>query len=168
MSPRAVLLLVIAACAVLPGCGNKPPDKPPLGPETCDNKKDDNGDGKVDCADPKCFKVVRCLGAGEVCDNGADDNGDGKADCLDPMCNGQSCGSGCACVATVASENDCSDLTDNDGDGKTDCLDPDCQSAAACSDGGSGGGSGSGGGAGVGGGSAGGSGGGSAGGSGGG
>ncbi len=143
MLPRVVLFSLIAA-----GCGARPPEVVPLGPETCDNKKDDNGDGKVDCADPKCFKIARCLGATEVCDNSLDDNGDGQVDCHDPLCNGQGCGIGCVCVALSPSENNCRDTLDNDFDQLTDCADPDCRQALGCGDGG-----GSGGGTGVGGGS---------------
>ncbi len=133
MLPRVVLFSLIAA-----GCGNKPPEPVPLGPETCDNKKDDNGDGKVDCADPKCFKATRCLGATEVCDNGLDDNSDGQVDCNDPLCNGQGCGIGCVCIALSPSENNCGDAVDNDFDQLTDCADPDCSQAIGCSDGGGG------------------------------
>jgi subtilisin-like proprotein convertase family protein len=39
------------------------PDAAPdamLGPETCDNSVDDNGDGKADCEDPKCGEFFPC------------------------------------------------------------------------------------------------------------
>ena len=136
MSPRAVLLFV--ACLMVAACGDKPPGPPVLGPEICDNKKDDNGDGKVDCADPKCFKDVKCSGTSERCDNGIDDNGNGKTDCMDPMCEGQACGPGCVCVFSVKSESDCGNQLDDDGDGLTDCADPDCAPFPICMDGGGG------------------------------
>ena len=41
------------------------------------NVADLNGDGKVDCADPKCFKDVKCAGGLELCDDRIDNNGDG-------------------------------------------------------------------------------------------
>jgi len=58
MRSGLVFALIILACG-------KPaaPPPPPLGPETCDNGKDDNGDQKVDCADPKCFSAAVCSAA---------------------------------------------------------------------------------------------------------
>ncbi len=89
-------ILVLALLGA--GCGTKPPAPGPLGPETCNNKADDNGDGKVDCLDPKCFADVACRGMAERCDNDIDDNNDTLADCADPLCAGQSCGFDCTCI----------------------------------------------------------------------
>jgi hypothetical protein len=36
-------------------------DKGPLGPEDCQNGFDDNGDGLVDCEDPKCQQGYQCV-----------------------------------------------------------------------------------------------------------
>lgn len=52
----------------------------------CFNEEDDDGDGRVDCADPDCRPTVTCIGFPEVCDNGVDDNGDDIVDCDDLYC----------------------------------------------------------------------------------
>ena len=99
MSQRIFLAAVVGA-AIAVACSGPPPVGPGPGtnPEICDNKQDDNGDGKVDCADPKCFSAINCNGISELCDNGVDDNNDGKIDCADPLCDGQNCGLNCLCV----------------------------------------------------------------------
>ena len=51
MSSRLTLLILAAALGS--ACGTKPPVPGPPGPEICNNKTDDNGDGKVDCARPQ-------------------------------------------------------------------------------------------------------------------
>lgn len=68
-----------------------------LGPETCTNGIDDNGDGKIDCFDPKCIDTSGCA-FGEICDNARDDNSNRLVDCADPQCEGQGCGPSCLCV----------------------------------------------------------------------
>ncbi|HEY1087125.1 MAG TPA: hypothetical protein VGE37_05495, partial [Archangium sp.] len=79
------LSIPLLAAVIMAACGTTPPEPGPLGPETCDNRKDDNGDGKVDCADPKCFTDAKCRGApAERCDNQIDDNDDRLTDCADP------------------------------------------------------------------------------------
>lgn len=52
--------------------------------EACDNASDDNGNGKIDCADPLCDQYPACMEA--LCADGNDDNGDGFADCDDQDC----------------------------------------------------------------------------------
>lgn len=89
----------VLACALVLSCGGVTPRR--LGPENCTNKIDDNGDGKVDCSDPKCFDDEACQGQVEKCDNDIDDNVDGKVDCLDVQCVAQSCGQGCTCIGGV-------------------------------------------------------------------
>ncbi|MEW5743609.1 MAG: hypothetical protein AB1938_32155, partial [Myxococcota bacterium] len=89
----AALALAFAAFA----CGGAPPNNPP-GPETCDNGKDDNGDGKTDCLDPKCFSHSHCKVTVEDCGNDSDDNNDGLIDCADPSCAGRECGFECTCL----------------------------------------------------------------------
>jgi hypothetical protein len=81
-------------------CGGPPPHPNP-GPETCDNGKDDNGDGKVDCLDPKCFSHPHCKVTVETCANDSDDNADGLIDCADPTCAGRECGVNCTCLNGV-------------------------------------------------------------------
>jgi hypothetical protein len=70
----------------------------PNPPEICDNGIDDDGDHYVDCADPNCTSVGKCLNcnAGKPpapefgparCKDGQDNDCDGKADCKDDDCN---------------------------------------------------------------------------------
>ncbi len=101
MSSRLTLSILAALVGTACACGTKPPATGPLGPETCNNKMDDNGDGKADCLDPKCFGDAACRGMGERCDNDIDDNGDMLADCADPLCAGQPCGFTCTCIGGI-------------------------------------------------------------------
>jgi hypothetical protein len=61
-------------------------------PRACQNGGDDDGDGRVDCEDPDCARLIFCVGyrpperTPERCANGVDDDGDGRADCDDPEC----------------------------------------------------------------------------------
>ena len=52
--------------------------------ESCDNNREDDLDGQVDCEDSDCARHNACLV--EICDNGEDDDGDGAADCDDSDC----------------------------------------------------------------------------------
>ncbi|MAM47081.1 MAG: hypothetical protein CMJ91_10510, partial [Planctomycetes bacterium] len=49
--------------------------------EICDNNRDDDLDGQVDCDDSDCARHNACQV--EICGNGEDDDGDGAADCDD-------------------------------------------------------------------------------------
>jgi hypothetical protein len=67
----------------------------PSGKETnCTDKKDDDGDGMVDCADHDCHADAACkVGSGpentnERCSDWFDNDGDGAIDCDDPDCEG--------------------------------------------------------------------------------
>lgn len=53
--------------------------------EVCDNDRDDDGDGAVDCDDDDCADRELCIPA-EICDNVIDDDRDGAADCDDSDC----------------------------------------------------------------------------------
>lgn len=108
---------------------------PPESPETsCGDGRDNDCNGKVDCADSacngkSCGTGCQCVGTSKVetnCTDGLDNDGDGNADCADPDCNIQSCGSGCTCATTRAVETNCADGSDNDKDSLTDCDDSDC------------------------------------------
>lgn len=62
---------------------------PDLGPPrelACFDEIDNDGDGRVDCADPDCRPGGACFDHPETCDNGVDDNGDNWADCDDVLC----------------------------------------------------------------------------------
>lgn len=65
--------------------------------ETCGDGVDNDGNGLVDCDDPKCFVFCSPLYEHiqysssnplifEICDNGIDDDGDGNTDCDDAKC----------------------------------------------------------------------------------
>jgi len=131
-------------------CGSGAPNGNNVtGPETCDNGKDDNGDKKVDCADPKCFSSPKCKVSVERCDNGVDDDNNGNTDCLDMACQGADCGYGCRCDNMARTEITCADSQDNDSDNLTDCADPDCRNVSPCGTGAGGGSSGNAGGSGA-------------------
>jgi hypothetical protein len=102
-------------------------------PEVCDDGKDNDCDGKVDCDDPDCAQAANCQPAcvptPEVCNDGKDNDCDGKVDCDDPDCaQAANCQ---VCVPDQTSEI-CGDGKDNDCNGLTDCDDPQCQGTAAC------------------------------------
>lgn len=52
----------------------------------CADLRDNDGDGRADCADPDCAGVRACLPVETACADGADGDGDGAADCLDSDC----------------------------------------------------------------------------------
>ena len=54
--------------------------------ENCVNGLDDDGDGKVDIADPDCATYPY---PDEYCDDGIDNDGDGLVDCDDSWCAGR-------------------------------------------------------------------------------
>ncbi len=95
---RSELLVGVMALALV-GCPDvkTPPVPIGSGAENCTNHIDDNGDGKIDCLDPKCIDTSACV-FGEICDNARDDNNNMLIDCADPQCEGQTCGSNCLCV----------------------------------------------------------------------
>lgn len=130
----------------LPACSGALPTTDAGTREDCGNRKDDNGDGRVDCSDPQCVGNVRCQLRTEICDNLFDDDANGKRDCADQGCDGEACGSGCLCTQGEATETSCADGDDNDDDFTVDCQDSDCATAASCNGGVGGGGSGAGGG----------------------
>ncbi|MBX2802469.1 MAG: hypothetical protein KTR31_32615, partial [Myxococcales bacterium] len=49
----------------------------------CNDGRDLDNDGLIDCADGDCWLDAWCA---EACDNDIDDNGDGRIDCVDPIC----------------------------------------------------------------------------------
>ena len=99
--------------------------------ELCDNKLDDDGDGRIDCDDSDCIHAANCLAPTdpdvtiEICNNKLDDDGDGNIDCNDDDCTNDS-----ACKPAVAEI--CDNKLDDDLDGKVDCDDDDCANHAAC------------------------------------
>jgi len=82
---------------------------------TCNDERDDNGDGRTDCADPDCDDLacvdnngntgtcgsLSCVlpictptGSTEVCDNRTDDDCSGQIDCQQSSCDNQPCKTG--------------------------------------------------------------------------
>ena len=53
--------------------------------EICNDGKDNNGDGKIDCADVLCM-FAATIEKGCRCFDGIDNDGDGKIDSADPKC----------------------------------------------------------------------------------
>lgn len=90
------------------------------GPNCCGDGGDNDGDGKIDCADRDCLgvecasgKICRaqrcvdpqtdesgdettCLGS-NCCGDGSDNDHDGQRDCRDSDCDGRSCGTNSVC-----------------------------------------------------------------------
>ncbi len=74
-----------------------------LPPETlCADGIDNEGDGKIDCADPDCAGVGSCgpENTDVFCADAFDNDGDGLVDCADPNCFGKA-----ACPDLIISEN---------------------------------------------------------------
>ncbi len=100
---------------------------------TCDDGRDNDGDGDVDCADKDCDGRKGDGGACQfgketLCVDGFDNDDEQGADCSDPDCKGEGF---CSADGTESSIiGGCKDTKDNDADGLIDCQDPDCISAA--------------------------------------
>ncbi|MEM1415112.1 MAG: MopE-related protein [Myxococcota bacterium] len=95
--------------------------------EVCNNRGDDDGDGRIDCADPGCATDPACCSAAprEECFNGRDDDCDGATDCDDSDCVGES-----RCCTPLVER--CGNGRDDDCDALVDCLDDDCAEAPEC------------------------------------
>ncbi len=94
--------------------------------ETCDNGRDDDCNGLVDCEDTACQSQPSCFTRKkESCDNGIDDDGNGLVDCKDPACLGDP-----ACF--VPGHEICNNNLDDDDDGLVDCADSDCTADPVC------------------------------------
>ncbi len=117
--------------------------------ENCSDGIDNDNNGKIDCADPKCSFIsdckieninfncsdgidndkdgdtdcadseCDCTGI-EICNNLLDDDGDGLVDCADTV------GVGSNCKDFVGCERECNNGVDDDGDGFFDYYDGDC------------------------------------------
>jgi len=155
-----------------PGCGtpvdcdDSDPSVYPGALEVCNDGKDNDCDGLVDCNDTDCAQASVCAPP-PVCN---DADGDGyfaepgcgtSVDCddsdpsvnpgalevcddgIDNDCNGLidcadgRCSSNPVCAPSVTPEI-CDDGIDNDGDGSVDCADRDCRRDPACTETGSG------------------------------
>lgn len=87
--------------------------------EICSNGIDDDGDGKIDCADMKCASFCFSESEGNNCSDGIDNDGDGQVDCAD---------SDCDCTSVEI----CNNGIDDDGNGLTDCEDNSCTAFSSC------------------------------------
>lgn len=92
--------------------------------EMCYDGADNDGNGKIDCADSACSGLASCLPDVENCLLPGDEDGNGTSDCSDPAC--------ANIPACLAKPEICSSGKDDDGDGLIDCADPDCAGAAIC------------------------------------
>ena len=76
-----------AAAFAVVGCGSQSLYGIPIDVEICDDGKDNDENGLVDCDDPACETASNCVGQPlyaapmEVCDDGKDNDGDGLLDC---------------------------------------------------------------------------------------
>ena len=143
---RNVLPFAIGLALLVPGCftldfdGDGTIDRPPpAGYEnddvSCWNGRDDDLDGRIDCADDDCLNAGLCaeyipllppLGVEntfELCRNGIDDDLDGQFDCGDRDC--QVIFE--LCCSAEFDDATCSDLIDNEGNGFADCRDFSCR-----------------------------------------
>ncbi|MBU1410832.1 hypothetical protein KKC22_04880 [Myxococcota bacterium] len=97
--------------------------------EICNDAKDNDGDGRVDCYDTDCANDAACatnnVNNPEICNNSIDDDGDTLVDCLDTV----DCATATNCQAT---QENCTNGQDDDGDGAIDCNDTDCATAPNC------------------------------------
>ncbi len=95
--------------------------------EICNNNVDDNGDGKIDCADTECTNNDVCKPPKvEICNNNIDDDSNGKIDCADTACVEFE-----ACKVKPPTEI-CNNNIDDDANGKIDCADAACVSNQNC------------------------------------
>jgi len=96
----------------------------------CSDRKDNDGDGKIDAADPGCSSTSDTSEKDPAlppppppaCADGSDNDGDGLSDTADP---------GCESSTDTDEYNPppaCADGSDNDGDGLADGADPGCES----------------------------------------
>ncbi len=97
-------------------------------PAQCADGIDNDGDGKIDLADPGCASASDTDESNPppaACADGLDNDGDGKIDLADPGCANASDNDETNTAAPPA----CADGIDNDGDGKIDLQDPGCANA---------------------------------------
>jgi hypothetical protein len=96
--------------------------------EICDNFRDDDCNGRVDCEDGTCraFPGCVCMPTPEICNNGIDDDCDTLIDCIDPSCAGDPV---CTCIPRPER---CSNGLDDDCDLLIDCADPNCFADPVC------------------------------------
>ncbi len=98
---------------------------PDLPMEVCNDGKDNDSNGYVDCDDLACAGTAACRNPLEICGDGLDNDANGLVDCSD-----------LACMERVdcpqPSIEICDDGVDNDSNNLTDCEDSACSALAYC------------------------------------
>ncbi|MBN2496810.1 MAG: PPC domain-containing protein [Deltaproteobacteria bacterium] len=110
--------LVLGVMLALAGCSAGQAEV-----EICDDRQDNDGDGRIDCSDEDCTDAAACARR-EICNDLRDNDGDLLVDCDDLDCVGD--------PACSPDPEICNDRLDNDRDGKTDCADADCEEHSYC------------------------------------
>jgi hypothetical protein len=151
-SPVVLPAAAVGLAAGLVGCSGTVESSNGLSEnEICNDNLDNDGDGKIDCADTDCDCTSPAYSAPQpdagkdatphadagqdttpvketLCSDNIDNDGDGLVDCAD-----SDCASMCSAPAYMAPPVEiCSDGLDNDYDGKIDCADTDCYSDPYC------------------------------------
>jgi hypothetical protein len=126
MKHKTTVLTLLGLAWLASGCGRTHVVGGEYPDEICDNRFDDDRDGRTDCDDDDCTGHPSCQQPDEICQNEIDDDGDGLVDCDDPDCARDR-----ACI--VPGREDCDNRRDDDEDGLIDCDDPDCAGDPRCS-----------------------------------
>jgi hypothetical protein len=105
-------------------------------PEQCANGRDDNCDGRADCADLLCARAPNCgpctPTGPEVCADGVDNDCNGAVDCVDAECRATPVCGMCVPTGPETGPVACGDGRDNDCDSRVDCASPGCAMEPRC------------------------------------
>jgi hypothetical protein len=125
-----------AACAGGRDCNDNDRTVNPGAAEACLDGRDNNCDGRTDCADVACAGTPACgmcVPTGpEVCNDRLDNDCDRLADCADADCARTPACVACVPTGPEADPMACADGRDNDCNGLTDCADPLCARLPGC------------------------------------